>query len=123
MRRSETGSRTTTQNIAGDGAVAAPERRSCSSWPAPSADSALRELRLVVRTPSVLWVDVPDPKALVPRVAEAVSGDEAAPPRLFVLVGLPATGKTARAREIAMASAALRLTPDEWMTPIVEMYL
>ena len=37
---------------------------------------------------------------------------------MFVMVGLPAAGKTARAREVAAASSALRLTPDEWMIPL-----
>ena len=39
-------------------------------------------------------------------------------PVLFVMVGLPATGKTTRAREIAEQRHALRLTPDEWMVPL-----
>jgi predicted kinase len=39
-------------------------------------------------------------------------------PRLFVMVGLPATGKTSRARELASEWSALRLTPDEWMIPL-----
>jgi predicted kinase len=39
-------------------------------------------------------------------------------PRLFVMVGLPAAGKTSRARELAAAWSALRLTPDEWMIPL-----
>ena len=34
------------------------------------------------------------------------------------MVGLPAAGKTSRAREIASARSALRLTPDEWMIPL-----
>lgn len=37
---------------------------------------------------------------------------------LFVMVGLPASGKTARAKEIEQASRALRLTPDDWMIPL-----
>lgn len=37
---------------------------------------------------------------------------------MFVMVGLPAVGKTNRARQIASESKALRLTPDEWMIPI-----
>lgn len=37
---------------------------------------------------------------------------------MFVLVGLPAAGKTSRARELAAAWNALRLTPDEWMIPL-----
>jgi predicted kinase len=41
-----------------------------------------------------------------------------APPTLFVMVGLPASGKTVRAKEIEEAWQALRLTPDEWMIPL-----
>jgi predicted kinase len=37
---------------------------------------------------------------------------------MFVMVGLPASGKTSRARELASAWSALRLTPDEWMIPL-----
>ena len=37
---------------------------------------------------------------------------------MFVMVGLPASGKTDRARELASAWSALRLTPDEWMIPL-----
>ena len=37
---------------------------------------------------------------------------------MFVLVGLPAAGKTRRAAEIAAEYRALRLTPDEWMIPL-----
>jgi predicted kinase len=39
-------------------------------------------------------------------------------PRMFVMVGLPAAGKTSRARELASKWSALRLTPDEWMIPL-----
>jgi predicted kinase len=39
-------------------------------------------------------------------------------PTLYVMVGLPAAGKTTRAREIESEKAALRLTPDEWMIPL-----
>jgi streptomycin 6-kinase len=35
--------------------------------------------------------------------------------RLFLMVGLPGAGKTTRAKELAAAHRALRLTPDEWM--------
>ena len=38
--------------------------------------------------------------------------------RMFVMVGLPAAGKTSRARELASEWNALRLTPDEWMIPL-----
>ena len=34
------------------------------------------------------------------------------------MVGLPGSGKTTRARELAAAHHALRLTPDEWMIPL-----
>src|SRR3954464_11817929 len=44
--------------------------------------------------------------------------NEAGGPRMFVMVGLPAAGKTSRARELASAWNALRLTPDEWMIPL-----
>jgi predicted kinase len=37
---------------------------------------------------------------------------------MFVMVGLPAAGKTSRARELATEWNALRLTPDEWMIPL-----
>ena len=37
---------------------------------------------------------------------------------MFVMVGLPGAGKTTRARELAAAHRALRLTPDEWMIPL-----
>ncbi len=33
---------------------------------------------------------------------------------LFLMVGLPAAGKTTRAREIAATNQAVRLTPDHW---------
>jgi predicted kinase len=39
-------------------------------------------------------------------------------PTLFVMVGLPAAGKTTRARALAAEHRALRLTPDEWMIPL-----
>lgn len=35
-------------------------------------------------------------------------------PRLVLLCGLPASGKTTLAREIAEAYGAIRLNPDEW---------
>lgn len=39
-------------------------------------------------------------------------------PVLFIMVGLPASGKTTRAKEIEEERRALRLTPDEWMIPL-----
>jgi predicted kinase len=37
---------------------------------------------------------------------------------LFLIVGLPAAGKTMRAMDLAEEHAALRLTPDAWMIPL-----
>src|ERR1700733_10759880 len=37
---------------------------------------------------------------------------------MFLMVGLPAAGKTTRASELAAAHRALRLTPDHWMIPL-----
>lgn len=39
-------------------------------------------------------------------------------PTLCVLVGLPASGKTTRARRLETEEQALRLTPDDWMMPL-----
>lgn len=39
-------------------------------------------------------------------------------PRLVVMVGLPAAGKTTRAKKLELELPALRLTPDEWMIPL-----
>lgn len=39
-------------------------------------------------------------------------------PRLYVMVGLPAAGKTTLARRIETEHQALRFTPDEWMIPL-----
>jgi predicted kinase len=39
-------------------------------------------------------------------------------PALYVVVGLPAAGKTTRARALASAYDAVRLNPDEWMTDL-----
>lgn len=36
-------------------------------------------------------------------------------PTLFLMVGLPATGKTTAARRLEVDRRALRLTKDEWM--------
>ena len=37
---------------------------------------------------------------------------------LFLIVGLPGAGKTTHAKHLAAEHAALRLTPDEWMTSL-----
>jgi len=37
---------------------------------------------------------------------------------LFLMVGLPGAGKTARAKELAAQHGALRLSPDAWMIPL-----
>jgi predicted kinase len=37
---------------------------------------------------------------------------------LFLMVGLPGAGKTTRAKELAAAHEALRLSPDAWMIPL-----
>lgn len=39
-------------------------------------------------------------------------------PRLYVMVGLPAAGKTTLARRIEIEHRALRFAPDEWMIPL-----
>jgi predicted kinase len=39
-------------------------------------------------------------------------------PVLHLTVGLPGTGKTTLARQIAEEETILRLTPDEWMAPL-----
>jgi predicted kinase len=40
--------------------------------------------------------------------------------KLFVTVGLPGSGKTTRAKELAAEFAAVRLTPDDWMIPLFD---
>ncbi|HEY1926010.1 MAG TPA: ATP-binding protein [Caulobacteraceae bacterium] len=42
-----------------------------------------------------------------------------AAPTLFVICGLPGSGKTMLARRLEAEHDALRLTPDEWMSRIV----
>lgn len=45
-------------------------------------------------------------------------GDVKPLPTLFLTVGLPGVGKTTRAKELASSHRILRLTPDEWMSPL-----
>jgi predicted kinase len=49
---------------------------------------------------------------------EASEAGQEVLPKMFVMVGLPAAGKTTRACELALSWNALRLTPDEWMIPL-----
>lgn len=42
------------------------------------------------------------------------------PARLLLMVGLPGAGKTTRAKQLAAAHHALRLTPDEWMISLFD---
>lgn len=46
------------------------------------------------------------------------AGAPAARATLYVMVGLPGSGKTTRARQLDGERQALRLTPDEWMIPL-----
>ncbi len=39
-------------------------------------------------------------------------------PTLYLMVGLPGSGKTTRAKEIETEQSAIRLTPDEWTLDI-----
>jgi predicted kinase len=40
------------------------------------------------------------------------------PAILYLLVGLPGSGKTTKARQLEVEASALRLTLDEWMIPL-----
>ena len=52
----------------------------------------------------------PSPRAPVPQSPRTAT--------MLLMVGLPAAGKTTRAKELAAAHRALRLTPDHWMVPL-----
>lgn len=39
-------------------------------------------------------------------------------PRLYLVCGLPGSGKTTRSRAIASATGAIRLCPDEWLADL-----
>ncbi len=45
---------------------------------------------------------------------ERMTAGNKSQPRLVLLCGLPASGKTTLARELADAYGAVRLNPDEW---------
>ncbi len=49
---------------------------------------------------------------------DPVTGEQTSRPTMYVMVGLPASGKTTRARQLEKDCRALRLTPDEWMIPL-----
>ncbi len=49
---------------------------------------------------------------------DPVTGKHRNRPTMYVMVGLPASGKTTRARQLETDRRALRLTPDEWMIPL-----
>jgi hypothetical protein len=58
-----------------------------------------------------------DPFSCLSTAGPAVTQDPRAA-TLILMVGLPGAGKTTRAKELAAASRALRLTPDHWMVPL-----
>ncbi|WP_424949772.1 AAA family ATPase [Deinococcus sp.] len=39
-------------------------------------------------------------------------------PTLFLMVGLPGSGKTTLAKQLEQRHSAVRFTPDEWMMPL-----
>jgi predicted kinase len=47
-----------------------------------------------------------------------VSTNDQGAATMLLMVGLAGAGKTTRAKELAAAHRALRLTPDEWMIPL-----
>src|ERR1700685_3118076 len=47
-----------------------------------------------------------------------VATNDQAAATMLLMVGLPGAGKTTRAKALAAAHRALRLTPDEWMIPL-----
>jgi predicted kinase len=76
----------------------------------------------------------PHPSAAVPLVTNGQPGQSPPAPAetrpgsivrqgqraatMLLMVGLPGAGKTTRAKELAAANRALRLTPDHWMIPL-----
>jgi predicted kinase len=51
-------------------------------------------------------------------VSETGQARRARRPTLFIMVGLPASGKTTLAKELERRHDALRLTKDDWMMPL-----
>ena len=49
---------------------------------------------------------------------EPVEGRATSSGRIWLVVGLPGSGKTTEARRLAAEHRALRLSPDEWMLPL-----
>ena len=58
----------------------------------------------------------PNPSAEIG--AGSVAAQDPRVPILILMVGLPGSGKTTRAKELAVTHQALRLTPDHWMIPL-----
>jgi predicted kinase len=48
----------------------------------------------------------------------SIAAQDACAATMLLMVGLPGAGKTTRAKELAAAHRALRLTPDHWMIPL-----
>ena len=89
--------------------VCRPARRNCGRfvWPLDRRCQRRRQ-RLSLRGQTPLGLPVAAWSTTIARMAT-----------LFLLCGLPGSGKTTLAREIERDHAALRLAPDEWMSRIV----
>ena len=75
------------------------------------------ERHLVARPRSPGFVGGRDgPAGTLPAMDRSSPGADT--PTLYVMVGLPASGKTTRAKQIERDCRALRMTPDEWMIPL-----
>jgi predicted kinase len=108
---------TTNQLVRRTGSSPPPDHRlcdDCGTSAAPSSSgNAPRSLPLARGREPVVVAQYGAPLSPTP-------GSQGARPSLtlFVMVGLPASGKTVRAKEIEEAWQALRLTSDEWMIPL-----